>query len=332
MVKISDIAEKANVSITAVSLALNNKPGVGEETKKRILKIAEEYNYIKTTKTSKNSSIRLMRIVKHGHTINRDHDIFLSHYIDNISDAGKSYNCDVQVVSCLMNEADTKIQSFYSENVSGVIIIGTELITDDIKKLQDNPIPVVFIDTHFSEINSDFITMDNYSAVNSILCHLLENNHKQISMVSSHFNVENFRHRERAFYFFADQHSSIKTGSFKVDSTFDGAYLDFKQIIERQGTLPTALFCVNDIIALGCIKALTEKGFKIPEDISIVGFDNIPQSRMAVPALTTIQVDHETISHYAMRVLFDRIEKVSPTPVKIAVGTTLITRDSVKNI
>jgi len=332
MIKISEIAEKANVSTTAVSLALNDKPGVGKETKDRILRIAKENNYIKLAKSAKNPSIRLMRIVRHGHTINSDHDNFLSHYIDNITNAGKLYNCEVQVVSCLIGEAGSKIKSFYSESISGAIIIGTELTAEDIRTLEGNSLPLVFIDTSFSDLSSNFVTMDNFAAVNDILCHLIENNHTAIGLVSSGVEVENFRLRERAFHYFTDRHRNISTFEYTVDSTFEGAYRDFRLVIDNEKSLPTALICVNDIVALGCMKALTEKGIIIPEDISIVGFDNIPQSRMSIPALTTVQVDHSTISRYAMRVLFNKIEETTPANVKIAVGTSLIPRESVKKL
>ena len=332
MVKISDIAEKADVSITAVSLALNNKPGVGEKTKNRILQIADELNYIKTGKSSKNGSVRLMRIINHGHTINSDHDNFLSHYIENITEASRAFSCDVQVVSCNISEAEQKIKSFNTENVIGIIIIGTELEKGDIINFRKNQLPIVFIDTYYPSINFDFVNMNNYSAVNDIIEYLMENNHVSIGMVSSHINTENFRQREKAFTNITSETENVEICEFTVDSTFDGAFNDFNEIIKANRKLPSALFCVNDIVALGCIKALNNHGIRIPEDISLVGFDNIPQSRMTVPALTSIQVDHKKMSEFAVRLLFDRIESAAPqSPIKVSVGTSLIIRDSVRN-
>jgi len=332
MVKISDIAEKADVSITTVSLALNNKPGVGEETKNKILKIAEELNYIKTVKTTRNGSIRLMRIVKHGHTINRDHDIFLSHYIDSITDACQQYSCDLQVVSCRLDETEQKLKSFSSEGVIGIIVIGTELSQSDIQSFEryQSQFPTVFIDTYFPSCNFDFVDMDNVSAVNDILDYLTRNNHGDIGMVSSPVDSENFRQREKAFKSITSEMGNIQTQDFEVDSTYEGAYHDFKKIIQSRKHLPSALFCVNDIVALGCMRALLDQGLRIPEDVSLIGFDNLPQSRMASTPLTTVEVNHSMISEYAVRLLFNKIESTSQeSRVKVSIGTTLITRDSV---
>ncbi|MBF9015823.1 MULTISPECIES: LacI family DNA-binding transcriptional regulator [unclassified Oceanispirochaeta] len=331
MTKISDIAAKASVSITAVSLALNNKPGVSEETKNRILQIAKEMNYTKTVKQNKVGSLRLMRIVKHGHTINTDHDNFLSHYIDNITRESRNNSCELQTVSCSINETNHILKGFIQDGIMGVIVIGTELTKEDVREFECYDIPIVFIDTYHPSIHFDFVNMDNYSAVNDIVTLLVKNGHKEIGLVSSPVDVENFRRRERAFKTLITEYEQVNLTEYNVHSTFEGAQKDFEKLIEGKANLPTALFCVNDIIALGCMKTLKKNGIQIPEDISVVGFDNLPQSRMSTPALTTVQVNHAKISEFALRLLFDRIESDSPElRLKVSVGTSLIIRESVR--
>ena len=103
--------------------------------------------------------------------------------------------------------------------------------------------------------------------------------------------------------------------------------------LNRQKELPTAFFATNDIMALGCMKAFREKLIKIPDDLSIVGFDNLPMSEMSNPPLTTIEVYKDRIAHHALNILIStQGTKSCPTSVKILVDGKLISRSSVKHL
>jgi len=104
------------------------------------------------------------------------------------------------------------------------------------------------------------------------------------------------------------------------------------KIIDEKVELPTALFAFNDIIALGAMKAMNEKGIKIPEDVSIIGFDDITFSALANPALTTIKVQTVEMGKIAVNRLIDKIDNQINLKLKIEVETELIERDSVKDI
>lgn len=336
MVKISDIAEKAEVSITSVSLVLNGKEGVGKKTRDKILKIAEEMNYKKqpvTHRPEKKGDIRFLRVIKHGHTINRDHNVFLADYIEGLSNVsqGRSYNLEIAT----SNEENLQqmISSLNTDPIDGLIVLGTELARSDIDLFTELTTPVIFIDTYYPNKSFDFVDMDNFSAVYQIVETMIKMNHKNIGIVTTEVESENFRQRESAFLHATEEFELEKTTKFTVDSTYDGSYKDFSKIIKSNQILPTALFCINDIIALGCMKALHENDISIPEDISIIGFDNLPQSTTSTPPLTTIDVEKCKIGEQAMNMLIDRIESETPIPkMKVSIGNQMVLRDSLKNL
>lgn len=120
---------------------------------------------------------------------------------------------------------------------------------------------------------------------------------------------------------------------YNVDSTFSGAYEGIKDILTKEKDLPTAFFCSSDIIACGCLKGFTEKGIRIPEDVSLIGFDNLPISAMTTPGLTTIDVCKVRMGRMAVQLLTDRITNTtSEPPAKVLIGGKLIKRNSVKHI
>jgi DNA-binding LacI/PurR family transcriptional regulator len=120
---------------------------------------------------------------------------------------------------------------------------------------------------------------------------------------------------------------------FSVDSTIDGAYSDMLQILKKGVRPPQALFATNDVIAYGCIKALKERGYSVPENISIIGFDDLPMSAVMDPPLTTLKVSKTRIAKIAMKHALIRIEKKNKMPAeKVLVGGDFISRKSVKKI
>ena len=120
-----------------------------------------------------------------------------------------------------------------------------------------------------------------------------------------------------------------KKDIFLVTPEIDAVYHEFKQFVnDRDNTLPSALFCENDYIAIGVIKALNELNVKIPERVSIIGFDNIPQSTIISPELTTIHVNKRKMARMAVQRLNEIIENDDTTSIKIIIDTKLVERKS----
>jgi len=337
--RIKDIAEKAQVSIATVSLAINRKPGISVKTREKILKIAEELNYkIPDTpqqdKTTK-GTIRFLKIAKHGHTVNRDHEVFIADYTDGLNKEAVLNGYGLEISTFKTSHIENLFDSLETSTQEALIALGTELDFEDIQNFTKLHMPVVFIDTYYDYFNYDFIDMNNIDAVYKIITHFVKNGHREIGFIRSPVKVENFRLRETGYKRALKQYNLPYNEKhvYSVDSTINGAYSDFLQILKKDVKLPQALFATNDVIAYGCIKALKERGYAIPGDISIIGFDDLPMSAVMEPPLTTLKVSKTRIGKIAMKHAIIRIEKNNLMPAeKVLVGGKFVSRSSVKKL
>ncbi len=338
-ITIKEIADIANVSTATVSLVLNNKPGVGQDTRQRILKITqmlkeERYKQQALTQIAK-GSIRFLKIVKHGQVLNRDHDTFVSRYIDGMEQEARQNAYKLEINTFTTSDIHEIIPYIKDSDVDGIIILGTELNRQDFKAFQEIDIPLGFIDTRFEDKRFDFVDMDNIQGAFQVVNHFVEHNHHKIGFINSPVELRNFEFRHLGFQA-ALSRSNIPYNRqyvFSVNATFDGAYHDMLHILRKGTELPTALFSANDLIAYACIKAFKEVGVKIPEDVSIIGFDDLPMSSMMDPPLTTMKVSQRQMGQMAIQLLIGRINRTLKAPtIKVNIGGQLICRNSVKTL
>jgi LacI family transcriptional regulator len=333
---VRDIAKAARVSAATVSLVLNGKGGISEETRVRVLNVASNLNYTarepRSQRIARSRTLRFLKIAKHGHTVNRDHNTFISDYIDGMSRESVRRGYKLEVVSFEDKPISEIVDSLPTNSLAGVIILGTELSSDDIQLFQGIASPIVFIDTFYDKIDANFVDMNNKDAVDKIIEFFIQQGFRNIGFISSNVATINFQLRADAFLecMKARGLNVSPTDIVTVDSTYDGAYQDMADWLRKDPRLPECYFCTNDIITYGCIKALREFNFDIPRDVSIVGFDNLPMSSAMTPPLTTIDVSKKQIGYLAISALDDLIRSSEPwPPVKILVGANLIVRESV---
>ncbi|HYQ79940.1 MAG TPA: LacI family DNA-binding transcriptional regulator [Anaeromyxobacteraceae bacterium] len=340
-VRIVDIARIAGVSPATVSLALNDKPGVGEETRRRIRSIARKLDYqppkAAAQPAAASGSICLLHIARHGHTVNRDHDVFIADYIEGLGQGSKEVGLSLEVVTFQRTPIEQIIELAQQQPAAGLVVLGTELSAADVDAFSPLRKPLVFLDTYHEFLPFDFVDMNNQDSVFTVISHLQARGHRRIGMVKASvgggWETRNLRLREDAFVA-----SLARCGLpfeerfvFATDSTFHGAYEDMLAILRRKVELPTALFCGNDIIACGCLKALVAEGVRVPEDVSLVGFDDLPLAAVVDPPLTTVQVSKAEIGRMAVQLLVTRIRSESRTPpVKVLIGGKLVERQSVR--
>lgn len=331
---IRDIAEAAGVSPATVSLVLNGKGEISGVTRARVLEAVASLNYVPRAARSSaepGETLRFLKIAKHGHTVNRDHSVFISDYIDGMSAEATRRNYTLEVVSFEGQPISTVAESLAGAPISGVIALGTELTEADIRLIQGLGLPTVFIDTFYDVLDANFVDMNNEDAVYKVVSRFQQQGFQRIGFVASHVDTTNFRLRREAFFKnMARLGLSVnEVDILSVESTYDGAYLDMRALLSTGLDLAECYFCTNDIIAYGFIRALREHGVAIPDDVSIIGFDNLPQSATMEPGLTTIDVSKRKIGNLAVTVLNDLIAAAEPQPpVKILVGADLVLRAS----
>ncbi len=335
-VGIKEIAERANVSVSAVSIALNNKQGVSESTRNKILEVAKElkYPYIyDSSKSAKATTIKLLKIYRHGHILNSNHEYFVADYIKGIMESAHLHKVGVEIDAFDSTRSIRSIAKIISEDseISGYIILATELVSSDIKTLLETGKEMVFIDSYFYDLPADYVTMNNREAVYKAIAHFKDAGYRDVGFFSGNLFTPNFYIREEAYYL-ALQRYGFKVNKdwiFKVDCTYEGAYEDMKRYLEAGASLPQAAFASNDVTALGCMRALQEYGVRIPGDIAIVGFDNLPMSQMCSPTLTTLDISKVQIGRLAHDQLFLKIQHINEgKPVVSMISVDLIVRES----
>ena len=332
------VAKHAGVSAATASLVLNGKGDISDATRDRVMQAVEELNY--TPRSSRpraaesTNTIRFLKVARHGQTVNRDHNHFISDYIDGMSYEALRRDYALQVVSAEQQPLDGLLAELEGTEPRGLVVLGTELSVEDIETVISRaPLPTVLIDTYHPFLKANFVDMDNDQLVYTALAHLVSRGFRRIGYVGSHSDVMNFRLRETGFRRAAAA-LGIETDpahELSVVATLDGAYRESLDLLRGAPSLAEAYFCANDIIALGFMRALREMGLSVPGDVSIVGFDNLPMAGVFDPPLTTIDVPKTRIGAMAIRLLDDLIageDSAQPT-VKVLMTGELVSRDSV---
>jgi LacI family transcriptional regulator len=332
---IRQIAQMVGVSPAAVSFVLNNKPGIGQETRDRVLAAVAALGYKPKAPVKNNTkTLRFLRIAKNGHIINPSHKVFIADYIDGIEQEAQRCGYAMEISSFDSFDPVEVLNSLSQGNLAGAIVLGTELDEQDLVQLTTANLPLVFIDTYHSTLPFDFVDMDNDSSVYAIVKYLLEQGHKKIGLVTSVIETRNFAERGRSFSECLD-HLGLefdRKDLFMIDSTYERGCEDMDALLADRTGLPTALFCVNDIIAYGCLMALKARGYSVPGDVSLFGFDDLPSDEYMSPPLSSVKVSKHRIGQCAMELLAKRIDNPSRPPEKVLIGGSLVVRESVRKI
>jgi LacI family transcriptional regulator len=337
--RLVDIAKIAGVSPSAVSLALNHKSGISVEVRQKIIAIAGNLGY-KTASGNppgKNESIivRLLKIAKHGHIVNEWHNSFITEYIEGVEMGAQKRNYKLEVAFFNKVPLEDIIESQKKKPADGLIILGTEFNAYELSSFSELSTPIVFIDTYFPILAYDCVDMDNTDGVFKSVQHFYQRGHRNIGLVKSSYETRNFKMRESGFLEAMEYFSLPVQEKFivPVDPAFDQSVHDMNKFLVKNKALPTAFFCMNDIIAYGCMRALRDHGYRTPDDVSVIGFDNLPASDLSDPPLTSIKVSNHQIGLRGLEKLAERLYG-SPEyrREKMLIAGELVIRNSVSDV
>ncbi len=336
-IKLDDIAKFAGVSKATVSNALNNRKGVGNETKKKIIKIAQDLGYkgIKSKNMKEQNSIRIIMYKRHGYVVSDTP--FFSNVIEGIQKECRAEGYEMTISHLSRGEKDYNkiIDDIRADNSSGYLILATEMFEEDLDDFTVLSKPVVLLDSFFKNRNYDQIVIDNYSASYQAARNLIENGHQKIGYLYSSVYINNFHYRKLGFLD-AQKEANITINEkyhFGISPTIEGSYLEMKDIlVNTNPELPTAFFADNDIIAFGAVRALKEYGISIPEQVSIIGFDDMPYCEICDPKMSTVKVYKQYIGEVAVKRLIEKISLEDDINQKIEISTKLVERNSVIKI
>jgi DNA-binding LacI/PurR family transcriptional regulator len=336
-----EIAEMLNVSPSAVSLALNGKPGVSESTRELILKTAAKYNY--TVRNNQNSApprnIRYVIYLSEGHVVNEIS--FHSIVLQGIEATAKKLGYNVLVSYYYSDQSETEQLSAIFQNTEGIILLGTEF--DETSGWLNHPIvsqhskiPIVMVDNESFHAEIDCIYTDNLRGAYKAVDYLISQGHTNIGYFSSVQRIPNFDERSEGVRRALADHPEATAQVIPVDFSTEKAYRDICSWLKDQQELPTAFFADSDVIAFGAIRAFNRMGYNVPEDVSIIGFDDMPACEMVSPPLTSIRVMKVLMGSKAMEILHQRITEQNASPaaeqsgmLRIAISTDIKVRRSV---
>jgi LacI family transcriptional regulator len=344
MVKIKDIADKANVSIATVSNVINNRGRVGEETRKKILKIIDEVNYqpneiAKSLKLNKTNDIGVIvediSVFNAPEIINGIHaaaeEKGLSILLTNMGLFKKNGNQYPEISKC-KELALPLFNQLVSNQVEGIIYIGIH--SRDITGLiPDSKIPIVYTYCYTKNENDYSVNYDDESASYQITKYLINKGHTQIGLISGLINSVSSYARFQGYQKALSEQmlmfnpQFVKTGDWQYESGYR-----MTQDLLNQENIPTAIIAMNDLMAAGAIQAIKDNGRQVPNDISVVGFDNRELSAYISPTLTTMSLPLEEMGKKAMDILNQIRNKYTVNQKKYRLDCQLVERDSVYSL
>lgn len=334
-VTIKDIAEQLGVSPATVSLALNGRHGVNEETRMSVLNLANQLGYHNATakKTPPHQGvINFLIYRKSGRIVTNTQ--FFTRLIESVERATRSHRYALTITYCTGQEQlPACIQEAVDAQSLGILVLGTEMEHDDLPILEKSSIPVIVLDNEIPASSLDMISIHNLDGIWRAVKHLQEQGLTDIGYLQSSVPITNFEMRYMGYAYSISHIMGAEPDPQKIFSlspTIDEAKEDMAALLKNGAKIPSALIADNDLIAIGAARALQEAGLRIPEDVSIIGFDNIPLAEYFQPALTSIEVSCEELGKRAVSMVRWRIRHPDAPPQNLQTSTRLIIRDSVR--
>ncbi|WP_042221519.1 LacI family DNA-binding transcriptional regulator [Oceanobacillus manasiensis] len=329
MATIKDVAKRAGVAISTVSYALNNSPRISMATKKKVEEAAKALNYKKNgfasdLKRTKTNTIALLLSDLSGP--------FYSDLIQGVQDVTSANGYDLIACSSIGGPQSTAVKFLTEKRVDGAIILAhniSDAITLDAAR---HGSPLVVLDRYLEDDSVYHVEVDNIHGGYHATEYLINHGHKQIAFISgpaaSQDNVQRYEGYRKALENYNITYQS--KWDIASDFTREGGYRATKLLI-AQRNLPQAIFYANDEMAVGGLQAFKENNISIPDDISIIGYDDIQLAEYVSPPLTTIKQPKYEVGALAAHLIFQLLggEK---TDHHYKLSTELVERESVKHV
>lgn len=325
------IARQLNLSEAAVSMALNHKPGVSTRTRHRVLETAKSLGYDFSKHSSPGTSPGLIYFLYYNKL-----DIFTMPFfkelIRGVEDAidNSGYRLCHQHLYAI-DDIEEQLERLSLPGSDGIILLGTQMTREDFAPFAFLNHPIVLVDTGISSVKADCVQINNMEGARAATDYLIKKRHRQPGYLRSCYPLNNFEERADGFFKAIRQNGMSPSHSVIhcLGSTVDAAYADMLAVLDAGEPLASCYFADNDDLAIGAMKALKERGYRIPEDISLIGFDNTPFSAYVDPPLTTVNVPKYYMGQLAAQRILSVLKAAEFHPVKVEVTANLIIRGSV---
>ena len=331
-ITIKQIADLAYVSRSVVSRVLNDHPNVSAEARQRVLRVIEEYNYRPSAVARSLATDRTYEICI---LAPRWKDEILASSYWSLIFLGLSEQCSKRgyyaSLSMLSAEDGRSVPDrlISGHNFDGFVLIHKEVIEAVMPALRERSMPTVLIGHDASSSDVSSVDVDNYKGAYAATEHLLRLGHQRIALIigrkSRQESIDRFKGYEKA----------LSDAGLDVDDSLvvEGEYSQMHgkeamEILLQRSRIPTAVFCSGDVLAEGVMLAAYKAGINVPDQLAVVGFDDLPSSAYTTPPLTTVRQPIYEKGVQAASLIIDRIEGKATEPVHIQLDPELIVRDS----
>ncbi len=332
-VKLADIAQKLDVSTVTVSKALSGQKGVSEEMRAKIKQLAQEMGYVKTEASDRQKEKKSYTIgVAVAERYIGSNQPFYWQLYQELSQRSVRKNC-FAVLEVIPYEMETRMQMpkmVTEEKIEAMILMGTFKMEYTHFLQQNVRLPFLMLDTLSHEGEVDTIVSNNLMGAYRMCNYLFELGHKKIGFVGTRLATTSIDERFLGYLKSAMEHGmQIQNEWLVEDRDRDTGRSDYRtHYCLPDQNMPTAFFCNNDIAANVWIHKLTENGYSVPEDISVVGFDNYMNEPFAQIGITTYAIDTKKMAKRAIHVLLHKLENADYSMGICLIDGTFIERES----
>ena len=304
MATIKDVAAKANVSISTVSYVLNNKKNVRVETYNRVMGAVKDLGYQPNmlarglrTKESKSIGVLIADIS----------NMYFTDIVLGIEKKANSLGYSTIICNTENNPENEKkyLKTLINKNIDALVIVTSGSCFELLKDIKDTPI--AFVDSTRSD-EYNYVWLDNQEGGYIATKHLIDKGRRKIAIISGPASLYSSLDRTKGYKKALSENNIPYSENRFVETqfTYSGGYDATKELL-RRGIEFDAVFANNDLIAMGCIRALYEKGIKVPSDVSVIGFDDIEVTEIFIPALSTIKQPRFKMGKRVAKIVIDRI-------------------------
>ena len=326
-----ELAKKLGLSATAVSMALNDKPGVSTETKQKIIKAAEAlgYDFTKIKSTQSINGLIYVIFYKTSNAILSYTPIFDELY-EGVKTECQKHKIGTRLVQ--FNEKTDDITLLFEDlrlnDCIGIVLVGTEISKDTCQKFIQLNIPLTLLDSYFEALDCNSVLINNSQGAYVATNYLIGVTGSQPGYLQSSYQIYNFEARKEGYYKAIIENGMSKSRSIihHLSPSIEDAMADMLEQLDDGCKVANCYFADNDVIAIGAMKAFKLRGYKIPEDIAIIGFDNISEGRIIEPSLTTMDVPRLFIGQTAANQLISQLTMRTYHASKVEINTRMIKR------
>lgn len=334
-VRIKDLAVRAGVSTATVSRVLANKPPISEAARRRVEQAAAELGY-RPNRVARSLRTRRSHII--GVVIPDIQNPFFIGVVRAIQDV--AYERSHAVFLCNTDENEAKeqlcVDLFHAERVAGVIVAPVREYDAPCRLLAESGIPMVVLDRRLADAEVDTVLIDNVAAARALVGHLIGDGHHRIGAVFGNAIVTTGRERREGYVQALIDHGLpfapelARTGPSDEANREEVGYARTMELLDLDEP-PTALFTGTNLLTVGALRAIHERGLRIPEDIALAAFDEIEWMSLVRPALTVVAQPMHDLGRHAVDLLLRRIDDDARPPQEVVLQPTLIIRQSCAN-